>query len=74
MRASILLLISVFVWGCTTDHPLWKIDCDSGFSTGVSEIALIDDGSVKWKDLSAGLWHTRSMIGGEICTVIRVSK
>lgn len=74
MKIYILMLLFIIISGCKVEHDLMVVDCDSGFSTGNSAYAGVDDGSIIWKDIPALTWHTRKMIPGEICTMSRVAK
>lgn len=73
MNKIITTLAFVLVAGCSGGESKWVVECDSGFSTGASIIAYIDEGSIRWKDSRRG-WVTRKMIPGEACTTERITE
>lgn len=68
---SILILLALA--GCESYiDSLWRVDCDSGFTTGVSYYSGIHDGVIVWRSRKEGNLKRRKMIPGEICIDKRI--
>jgi len=68
-----LIVCSALVcFGCSYERDAFSIDCDSGFSTGLSSVVSMGSGGVvKWQKEINGKWKSRKMLLGEICTSTR---
>ena len=69
MRKLIIIFLVLMFSGCFLER-YWRVDCDSGFTTGISNKAYVDDGVISWND--NGNWKSRKMLSGEICGKKRV--
>jgi len=72
MLINRILMVSAFVGftaGC--ESSTWKVVCDSGFETPVSQHAYVADGVILWKVFENSNVRERKMLPGEVCTTYR---
>tara|TARA_R110000772_G_scaffold157499_4_gene268684 strand:+ start:524 stop:775 length:252 start_codon:yes stop_codon:yes gene_type:complete len=68
----LLSVLLVSLSGCGSNSK--RVDCDSGFTTGVSQHAYSDEGVVYWRKNAGDLYNSRVMSKGEICLQVMVER
>lgn len=68
----LLSVLLVSLSGCNSNSK--RVDCDSGFTTGISQHAYSDEGIVYWRKNAGDLYNSRVMNKGEICLQVRVER
>ena len=71
INTSLCALLITLLSGCGGGSK-WIVECEGGFSSGVSFKTQISDGVIFWIKEKGGVRHHRKMIDGEICTDTRV--
>ena len=67
-KVVFLCIVCLFVFGCDNKRHKLIVECDSGFSTGVSYWTDISDGVIDWRKTRGSPNMYRKMLPGEICT------